>query len=146
MTAVVKDLTTRIDDRGYLVELLRNDDPFFKQFGQVYTSAINPGVVKGFHRHSRQTEHITCVHGQVKLVLVDERFGEALVEEHHLSPLSPKMVVVEPGVWYGWSSVSQETSLLINITDTAFDADNPDATRVDPHENPWGYVWQRQDR
>lgn len=146
MSTVVKELTTRLDDRGYLVEILRNDDPFFKQFGQVYTSAIHPGVVKGFHKHSKQTEHITCVHGQVKLVLVDDRSGHAVVEEYHLSPLSPKMVVVPPEVWYGWCSASQHTSLLINVTDTAFDEANPDAERVDPHQNPWGYAWGRKDR
>jgi dTDP-4-dehydrorhamnose 3,5-epimerase len=146
MGTTVKDLTTHVDDRGYLIELLRNDDSFFKQFGQVYTSAINPGVVKGFHKHSRQTEHITCIHGQVRLVLVDERGGTPVVEEYHLSPLSPKMVVVEPEVWYGWRSVSQGVSLLINVTDTPFDASNPDGTRIDPHLNPWGYSWEVKDR
>lgn len=146
MGATVKSLKTHLDDRGYLVELLRCDDPFFKQFGQVYASAINPGIVKGFHKHSRQTEHISCIHGQIKLVLVDERSGPPVIEEYHLSPLVPKMVVVEPEVWYGWCSVSQEVSLLINITDTAFDAANPDGVRIDPHSNPWQYSWQIQDR
>lgn len=146
MITTVKDLINRVDDRGYLLELLRNDDPFFNQFGQVYASAINPGVVKGFHKHSRQTEHITCIYGQVRLVLVDERDGTPTIEEYHLSPLAPKMIVVEPEVWYGWCSVSPEISLLINVTDTAFDAANPDGTRIDPHQNPWGYSWDVKDR
>ena len=146
MATTVKNLITRVDDRGYLVELLRNDDSFFKQFGQVYTSAINPGVVKGFHKHSRQTEHITCIYGQVRLVLVDERSGTPEIEEFHLSPLAPKMVVVEPEVWYGWRSVSSEVSLLINVTDTPFDSDNPDGVRICPHNNPWQYDWRIEDR
>ncbi len=146
MGTTVKDLITRVDDRGYLIELMRSDDPFFKQFGQVYASAINPGVVKGFHKHSRQTEHISCVHGQVRLVLVDERSGTPIIEEYHISPLSPKMVVVEHDGWYGWCSVSQEVSMLINIIDTPFDATNPDGVRIDPHSNPWRYDWRIQDR
>lgn len=146
MPATVKELVTRVDDRGYLVELLRNDDPFFKQFGQVYVSAINQGVVKGFHKHSRQTENITCVYGQVKLVLVDERNGSPEVEEFHLTPLAPKLVVVEPEVWYGWKGIGPTPSLLINATDTVFDPKNPDGTRIDPHTNPWGYSWKIKDR
>jgi len=142
----VKDLQIRVDDRGYLLELLRSDDPFFTQFGQVYVSATNPGVVKGFHKHARQTQHITCVHGQVRLVLIDERSGEPEVQEYHLSPLSPKMVVVEPEVWYGWRSVSNDVSLLVNVTDTPYDAKNPDGVRASPHNNVWGYSWDIKDR
>lgn len=142
MTAPVKELVTHVDDRGYIVEVMRSDDPFFATFGQVYISAINPGVVKGFHKHSRQTEHISCIHGQVKLVLVDDRKGTPEIQEYHLSPLTPRLVVIEPEVWYGWSAVGSEKALLINVTDTPFDPDNPDGSRLDPHNNPWGYSWR----
>lgn len=143
---VVKQLKTHVDDRGYLVELVRSDDSFFTQFGQAYVSVINSGVVKGFHKHSRQTEQITCVSGQVRLVLVDTRSGGANITEYHLSPLAPKVVVIEPEIWYGWCCIGNEPAMLINITDLPNDPNNPDGVRIDPHNNPWGYVWRTKDR
>lgn len=35
-----------VDERGYLMEMLRSDAPDFKGFGQTYLTAVNEGVVK----------------------------------------------------------------------------------------------------
>jgi dTDP-4-dehydrorhamnose 3,5-epimerase-like enzyme len=43
---VIKPLKLVADERGYLMEMLRADDPFFTTFGQAYVSATYPGVVK----------------------------------------------------------------------------------------------------
>lgn len=40
---------------------------------QVYLSATEPGAVKGWHLHLRQTDRFVCVRGRVRLVLVDLR-------------------------------------------------------------------------
>jgi len=145
MIATVKTLTTHLDDRGYLYEMLRADDPFFQRFGQVYLSATYPDVVKGFHQHQIQTDHIVCVQGQIKLVLIQEAnaFGatEGEVEEHHLSPMAPKMIVIPPGIWHGWMCISEEPALVVNISSHVFNREKPDEDRVNPHENPWGYEW-----
>ena len=37
------------DERGWLMELLRNDEEMFLKFGQVYVTAAYPGVVKAWH-------------------------------------------------------------------------------------------------
>ena len=44
---ILKPLKTIPDERGFLMEILRKDDPFFKEFGQVYLTVVYPGVVKG---------------------------------------------------------------------------------------------------
>lgn len=143
---IVKNLVNHIDDRGFVREVLRCDDPFFKQFGQAYVSAVNSGVIKGFHKHFRQTEHITCIYGQVKLVLVDFRDGNKNIYEYNLSPLAPKLVVVEPDVWYGWRGLGLETSLLMNITTEPYDSKNPDGVKMDPHDPFFDYDWKVKDR
>ena len=44
-----KSLRLIPDERGWLMEILRNDDPeFFTKFGQTYASATYPGVVKAW--------------------------------------------------------------------------------------------------
>lgn len=143
--ATVKQLQLHLDDRGYLYEMLRNDDPCFTQFGQAYVSAVNPGAVKGFHKHFKQTDHVVCVSGQVKLVLVRERGSAFDVEEYHLSPIAPKMVVIPTEVYHGWMCIGNEPALIVNFSTLPFDAGNPDEQRVDPHDNPWGYVWEVKD-
>jgi len=130
--------------------MLRSDDPFYTQFGQAYISATYPDVVKGFHKHDIQTDHVVCVAGQIKLVLVHEWEVEGTlchrVEEHHLSPMVPKMVIIPPGIWHGWMNVSTETALVVNFSTHPYDRDNPDEDRVNPHENPWAYEWGIEDK
>ena len=143
METVVKTLVNHLDSRGSVTELLRSDDPCFAGFGQVYVSTINPGVVKGFYKHSKQTGHLTCVRGQIKLVLVEDRPDAApAIEEHHLSPLSPKLVVLNPGVWYSWKAVGNAPALIVNVIDVPFDRDNPDTETKGPGTGLWNYCWR----
>ena len=144
--AQIKKLDLHLDDRGYLYEMLRCDDDCFTQFGQAYVSAINPGVVKGFHRHFKQTDHVVCVAGQIKMALVRDYLGGFEVEEHHLSPLDPKMVVIPTEIYHGWMCIGNEPALVVNFSTHPFDPNYPDEQRVDPHRNPWGYIWEVKDK
>src|SRR5688500_206386 len=46
---------TFLDGRGAVLHVLRRDTPGFAGFGEIYVSEINPGVMKGWKRHSRVT-------------------------------------------------------------------------------------------
>ncbi len=70
---VAKQLKYIPDERGRLMEILRNDDDVFVKFGQVYLTTTYPGVVKAWHYHKKQDDFITCVKGMLKLVLYDSR-------------------------------------------------------------------------
>ena len=75
----VKPLRFLADERGWLMEILRADEPdLFTKFGQVYVSATYPGVVKGWHYHRKQVDNFVCVAGMVKLVLIDTATGGQL--------------------------------------------------------------------
>src|SRR5581483_11119771 len=56
----IKALKVLPDERGYLMEILRADDPLFSKFGQVYVSATYPGVVKAWHYHRVQVDNFAC--------------------------------------------------------------------------------------
>ena len=62
-----KRLRLLVDERGWLMEILRNDWDVFDRFGQVYVTAAYPNVVKAWHMHKKQTDH----------VVLRERLGEA---------------------------------------------------------------------
>ena len=61
------------DERGMVMHMLRNDDPHFTEFGEIYFSVVYPGVIKGWHLHSRMTINYAVVDGSIKLVLYDQR-------------------------------------------------------------------------
>ena len=58
---LTKPLKVIPDERGWLMEMLRDDDPFFQRFGQVYLTVVYPEVVKGWHYHKKQTDHFVVV-------------------------------------------------------------------------------------
>ena len=45
------------DERGSIYHMLRNDDKHFIEFGEIYFSLAYPGVIKGWHEHTKQTQN-----------------------------------------------------------------------------------------
>ena len=123
------------DDRGYLMEVLRDDDELFKRFGQCYISATYPGIVKAWHAHQRQTDNFCCVHGNVKVGLYDGRensptFGE--IQAVVVGELNRTLVQIPPGVWHGWVCLGHDLALVLNVPTEHYDYENPDELR-----RPW---------
>ena len=143
---IVKDLKLHLDDRGFLFEALRVDDDVFTKFGQAYVSSTLPGVVKGFHKHFVQIDHVVCIQGQIRMVLIDDSGDVPIIEEHHLSLLTPKLVIIPTNIYHGWKCIGDVPALVMNVSSEPYDRDNPDECRVDPHNNPWGYVWKTKDK
>lgn len=144
----VKALRVVPDERGWLMEILRADDPdLFSRFGQVYVSATYPGVVKAWHYHERQDDHFACVAGMVKLVLVDTRDASptrGAVNEFFLGALNPVIVRVPRLVYHGWKCISVEPSLVVNVPTEPYRHDEPDEYRLEPH-GTLPYDWSRKD-
>jgi dTDP-4-dehydrorhamnose 3,5-epimerase len=141
---VTKALKVIPDERGYLMEMLRCDDPFFQKFGQVYLSVVYPGVVKGWHYHHKQVDHFVIVKGTAKVVLYDRRedsptHGE--VNEFFLGDHNPTLITIPPLVLHGMKGVGQESAYLVNVPTEPYRYDEPDEFRVDPHSDEVPYDW-----
>jgi dTDP-4-dehydrorhamnose 3,5-epimerase len=143
-----KKLRVMPDERGWLMEILREDDTeFFTKFGQTYVSATYPGVVKAWHYHKKQVDHFACVAGMVKLVLIDTREGSptnGAVNEFFLGTQNPTLVQVPNLVYHGWKCISLEPSLVVNVTTEPYQYADPDEYRLDPH-GTLPYDWTRKD-
>jgi len=143
----VKALSPIPDERGYLMEMLRADDPMFRKFGQVYLSVVYPGVVKGWHYHKIQTDYFTIVKGMVKVVLYDDRpesptRGE--VNEFFMGEQSPLLIVIPPGVLHGMKGLGAEPGYLVNCPTEPYNYASPDEYRVAPHGQV-PYDWTTKD-
>jgi dTDP-4-dehydrorhamnose 3,5-epimerase len=129
---IVKDLRVIPDERGRLMEIMRSDDPFFEKFGQVYVTTNYPGVVKAWHAHRNQTDHVACVSGMIKLALYDGRPDSPthkVVNEFFIGIHNPKLIVIPPMIYHGWKCVSNEESVVVNIPDQVYDYQDPDELR-----------------
>lgn len=140
----VKQLKVIPDDRGFLMEMMRSDDPFFQKFGQVYLSVCNPGVVKGWHYHKIQTDHFVVVKGQGRVVLHDRRDDSPTrgeTQELSMGERNPILVVIPPGVLHGITPDGDEACYLINTPTEPYDYETPDEYRVAFDDPAIGYDW-----
>lgn len=131
-----------VDERGKVMHMLRSDDPEFERFGEVYFSWVNPGAIKGWHRHSRMTLNYACPHGLTKLVLFDAREdsptkGELM--EIFLGPDNYNLVRIPAGVWNGFKGVATYPSLVCNCATSPHDPD--EIERLDPFSPEIPYDW-----
>jgi dTDP-4-dehydrorhamnose 3,5-epimerase len=144
----IKKLKVIPDERGRLMEILRSDEDIYEKFGQIYVTAAYPGVVKAWHYHREQTDHLVCVSGMMKIVLYDAREGSSTngeVNEFFCGIHNPLFIKVPKGIYHGFKCISDTEALVINIPDKLYDYDSPDEFRVDPHKNDIPYDWARKD-
>ncbi len=145
---VVKPLRVIPDERGYLMEILRADDPFFEKFGQSYLTVAYPGVVKGWHYHKVQVDHFCVVKGMAKVVLYDSREDSPTkgeVNEYYMGEKNPILLLIPAGVLHGMKGIGTEPALLLNTPTETYNYASPDEYRVDPHDGGIPYSWERKD-
>jgi dTDP-4-dehydrorhamnose 3,5-epimerase len=144
----LKPLIVHPDERGWLMEILRRDEPSFRAFGQVYVTAVYPGVIKGWHLHRRQWDHFAVVRGTVRMVLYDGREDSPTrgeVMELYPGAHRPLLVTIPPQVAHGFKGVGTEEALVVNVPTEPYAAADPDEIRIDPHGGVIPYDWTRRD-
>ena len=136
------------DERGRLMEILRNDDEIFRKFGQIYLTAAYPGVVKGWHYHKVQWDHFVVVHGMMKIVLYDSRKDSPThgkVNEFFMGTHNPMVLQIPPYVFHGFKCISEHEAVVINVPTEVYHYDEPDEYRMAAHSDEIPYDWSRKD-
>jgi dTDP-4-dehydrorhamnose 3,5-epimerase len=120
-------LRTIVDERGAVLHMLRTDAPDFRAFGECYFSEVNPGTVKGWKRHRRQTQNLAVPVGRVRFVLYDARVASVtrgVLNEVELGrPDAYARLHIPPMVFYGFICISDRPALVANCTDLPHDPD-----------------------
>ena len=138
---VVTPLTTRVDDRGYLTEVLRATDDTFTKFGQMYVVGdIKAGTIRAFHKHDILWDWFFISHGTAKFVLWDGRVGPDYKKTMTVitGERNPVLLTIPPGVFHGWMALDDDVQ-LVSVASEVYNHDNPDEVRVDPYV--LGDVW-----
>jgi len=141
-------LVANVDDRGYLLEVIRIAEPMTdpwsvcEKFGQVYlVGNFGKGTVRAFHKHEVLWDYFFISHGAAKFVLADDRKDFPTYKETNtfiLSEKNPSLLVVPPGVYHGWMSLEDDTQ-MISIASELYNREKPDEIRIPP--DSFGDVW-----
>ncbi|MFA6888200.1 MAG: dTDP-4-dehydrorhamnose 3,5-epimerase family protein [Candidatus Woesearchaeota archaeon] len=135
-------LKTNVDDRGYLIEIVRATDPYMKKFGQVYLVG-DPvkGTIRAYHKHSILWDYFFINHGSAKLILMDDRPESPTYHQVNMFVISernPSVLIVPPGVFHGWMSLEDDTQMISTATEV-YNREKPDEVRISP--DSFGDIW-----
>ena len=144
---LVKPLRKIPDERGMIMHMLRCDDPIFERFGEIYFSVGLPGAIKGWHKHTKQTQHYAVIQGMIKLVLYDERDdsptkGELL--EIFTGEDKYELIRIPPGVVNGYKAYGVKPAIVANCADLPHDPG--EMIRYDPLDCHIDYDWSLKHR
>ena len=142
------------DDGGSMTELGRlgagvhRDLPGF-EVRQVNFSTMDPGVIKAFHLHRRQTDvWFVPPSSKMLVVLGDVREGSTTagaVRRIVLGAGTSRLLRIPPGVAHGVRNIGTGTGQIIYFVDVQFD---PAPEACDEGRLPWDHfgveVWERE--
>lgn len=139
---LIKPLRQICDERGKIMHMIRNDDPWFEQFGEIYFSQVFPSVVKGWHLHTKMDLNYVCVVGMIKLVLFDSRtdsktYGE--LNELFIGESNYSLVKIPHGVWNGFKGIGLIPAIIANCASIPHDPE--EIIRLDPYSEKIPYDW-----
>jgi dTDP-4-dehydrorhamnose 3,5-epimerase len=130
------------DERGKIMHMLKETDPHFIRFGEIYFSCAWPGVIKGWHVHQRMTVNNTVIVGRAKLVLYDCRPGSVSkgeVMELFIGEDNYCLVQIPPGIANGYKAYGDKLVIMANCATEAHDPQ--EISYIDPFNNDIPYDW-----
>jgi dTDP-4-dehydrorhamnose 3,5-epimerase len=133
-----------IDERGRTMHMLRNDDPHFQAFGEIYFSGVRQGAVKGWYRHREKTLNYAVPSGAIRIVIFDDRAGsptQGRVAEYRLGEAEADyaLLTIPPHLWYGVQGLGPGVAIIANCSDLPNDPAESDRKPTDSPDIP--YKW-----
>lgn len=141
---LIKPLKVIADERGMILHMLRGDDKEFHRFGEIYFSCVYPGVVKGWHLHTKMTLNYAVISGMIKLVLYDQRKNSSThgqLVEIFTGEKNYELITIPPGIWNGFKGIGTQMAIVANCTDIPHDPH--EIKRMNPLKNKLiNYDWE----
>jgi dTDP-4-dehydrorhamnose 3,5-epimerase len=130
------------DSRGAVLHMLRSDQPPFRQFGEVYFSLVNPGVIKGWKRHKEIFQNMAVPEGKIRLVIYDSRESSKTFKQIQTIDFGGEnysLVHMPPNVWYAFKAISPGHAILANCTTAPHSPTESESLPLDSELIP--YQW-----
>lgn len=146
---VLKECRVHTDDRGLLIEIVRDDEPVFRQVRQTTFTVAYPGVIKAFHWHRRQWDVWFFTTGMAQVVLHDLRAESPTrgrTQVLFMGERRPATVAIPPGVAHGYRVLGTVPAGLVYHTTERYDPTDPDEQRIPWDDPAIGFDWRTQHR
>jgi len=141
---IIKELVRHCDERGYLLEIVRDDEGLMERFGQTTYTMTYPGVIKAFHWHSFQHDLWYIAQGEAMIGLYDLRGDSPTYRQAQVvyaGEHAPKLIVIPPRVAHGYRVLGDKPVGLFYHTTRSYDPGSPDEERL-PYDDPSiGFNW-----
>ena len=118
-------ISKNTDERGYLIEFLRDDEKILDFIGQIYVSFFEPYTKRGDHFHKKRSEIFSVIKGELILHTLELKSG--LKEEIALSSENEKLqkIMIPPMTVHTFVN-GEKSSLLLSYTNLIYDKSNTD--------------------
>lgn len=146
---VVKGLIRHNDDRGFFMEVLREDEGLLQRFGQASCAKTYPGVIKAFHYHEYQDDIWFFPVGNAQVVLYDLREHSPTFQQTDVfypGEDNPLSLVIPAGVAHGYRVLGSSPAWIVYFTTRSYDRNNPDELRLAWDDPVIGFDWRTQNR
>jgi len=142
----LKELKRHCDERGFFLEVLRDDDALMPEhFGQTSYTITYAGVIKAFHWHKRQDDIWFVGAGTAQIVLHDIRPDSAThgsTQVIYAGEQNPILVFIPRGVAHGYKVLGNQPVALFYHTNQSYNPADPDEERI-PYDDPGiGFDWK----
>ena len=117
---VVKDLVRHSDDRGWLMEIYRQDevDPLFAP-AMEYISMTKPGVARGPHEHRDQADYFAFIGPSTfRVYLWDTRPGSStkgIMQVIEAGEGLPKIIIIPAGIVHAYRNTGSTMGMVVNL-------------------------------
>ncbi|MDQ0255374.1 dTDP-4-dehydrorhamnose 3,5-epimerase [Evansella vedderi] len=138
-----------VDDRGFFMELVREDEALLERFGQLSLSMSYPGVIKAFHYHENQDDVWFFPVGNAQVVLHDLREDSPTYKEtnvFYMGETNPIVLVIPKGVAHGYRVLGTSPATIVYLTSQAYNPNAPDEYRIPWDDESIGFDWETKNR
>ncbi len=122
---IVKDLVKFLDERGWLVEIFRQDaleEKYYPVMG--YISMTAPGIARGPHEHLEQADFFAFIGpSNFKILLWDNRKSSPtymMKQVVYAGEDGPKSILIPPGIVHAYKNVGGKPGMVVNVPNKLF--------------------------
>ncbi len=126
---VVRPLPMHRDDRGWLVELFRNDEfPADLHPAMGYLSESHPGITRGPHEHRHQTDVFVFLGtSEFRIFLWDPRAAsptQGCKQEVDVAAGLATLVIIPCGIVHGYRNLGASAGWVLNFPNRLYCGEN----------------------
>ncbi len=128
---------------GRVMHAIKGIDKDLPEFGECYFSTVNSEDPKAWKKHSKMICNLFVPSGSVKFVFYDDREDSndhKKIVEFIVSEKNYGRLVINPGIWFGFSGLGESESLILNVANILHDA--TESIRLEPGSKEIPYEWK----